>query len=167
MPKARKNIAANTAAGTQNGATTLAPRKSSNDQSYEKYKPSEIKMPNRPPSTPRSRTWNQCALTLTIETAPNDWKYMLRAFSTFNDSNMSGAPSVPRDANTTAMPVLHTAEPPSAIKMVARPPQRSVSGPLSRKAKPYTNKPMASISLNSRRESTPALSNSPAMPDRL
>jgi len=33
-------------------------------------------MPEKPP---RSRTWNQCALTFTIETAPKLWKYMLTA----------------------------------------------------------------------------------------
>ena len=35
-----------------------------------------MRIPKTPPSTPRSRTWNQEALTLTIDTAPNDWKYM-------------------------------------------------------------------------------------------
>jgi hypothetical protein len=32
-----------------------------------------------PPKVPRSRRWNHAALTLTIEIAPNDWKYMLTA----------------------------------------------------------------------------------------
>ncbi len=36
-------------------------------------------MPKMPPNVPRSRTWNHAVLTLTIETAPKLWKYMLSA----------------------------------------------------------------------------------------
>ena len=41
--------------------------------------PREIRMPKMAPKVPRSRTWNQEALTLTMATAPKLWKYMLRA----------------------------------------------------------------------------------------
>jgi hypothetical protein len=41
-----------------------------------KYRPSEIRIPKMPPNVPRSRRWNQAALTFTIETAPKLWKYM-------------------------------------------------------------------------------------------
>ena len=34
-----------------------------------------------PPNVPRSRRWNHAALTLTIDTAPKLWKYMLSANS--------------------------------------------------------------------------------------
>ena len=33
-------------------------------------------VPKMPPKTPRSRTWNQAAFTLTTESAPKLWKYM-------------------------------------------------------------------------------------------
>jgi hypothetical protein len=38
-----------------------------------------MRMPNTPPSWPRSFTWNQEAFTLTMETAPKLWKYMFTA----------------------------------------------------------------------------------------
>ena len=39
-------------------------------QSKAKYTPKEISVPKIAPNTPRSRTWNQFAFTLMIETAP-------------------------------------------------------------------------------------------------
>ena len=40
--------------------------------------PLAIMVPKIPEKPPRSETWNQWALTLTIETAPKLWKYMFR-----------------------------------------------------------------------------------------
>jgi len=48
-------------------------------QSKANSRPREMSTPKRAPKTPRSRMWNQLALTLTMETAPKLWKYMLRA----------------------------------------------------------------------------------------
>src|SRR3569833_2310658 len=45
-------------------------------QSFAGFRPSEIRTPKMPPNVPRSRRVNLDALTLTIDTAPNDWKYM-------------------------------------------------------------------------------------------
>ena len=44
--------------------------------SARKY-PLEIMMPKIPPNTPLSRTWNHAEFTLTTESAPKLWKYML------------------------------------------------------------------------------------------
>ena len=94
-------------------------------------------MPNSPPSTPRSRTWNHGAFTLTMLTAPKLWKYMLMPFRISSEWWMladSTPGATPR--NVSAMSTLAIAEPPVASSMVARPPKRSVSGPLMRKPRP-------------------------------
>ena len=37
-------------------------------------RPNRMSTPKMPAKVPRSRTWNHWALTLTIDSAPNDWK---------------------------------------------------------------------------------------------
>jgi hypothetical protein len=49
--------------------------------------PDAIIVPKIPEKPPRSRRWNQWALTLTMLTAPNDWKYMFTAYK--SDSTMT------------------------------------------------------------------------------
>ncbi len=86
-----------------------------------------------PPNVPRSRRWNHDALTFTIATAPKLWKYMFAANRIVN-AITDGWPSLV--ATTMPMPRLQIAAPPAAMRIVNRPPQTSVSGPLSRNARP-------------------------------
>ena len=41
-----------------------------------RMRPKRMRTPKMPEKPPRSRTWNQCALTFTMATAPKLWKYM-------------------------------------------------------------------------------------------
>ena len=42
-----------------------------------RMRPKRMSTPKMPAKVPRSRRWNHWALTLTIDRAPNDWKYPL------------------------------------------------------------------------------------------
>ncbi len=39
-----------------------------------RMRPSRMRTPKTPAKVPRSSTWNHCALTFTIDSAPKDWK---------------------------------------------------------------------------------------------
>src|SRR3569833_3359885 len=115
-------------------------------QSYARLWPSEIKNPKKPPNVPRSRRWNHDALTFTIDTAPNDWKYMftaLRTSSTVTDGTVWSFHI------TTPIARFATAAPAAASSIVNRPPSMSHCGPFTRNARPYVIAPTAAMSPNS------------------
>ena len=93
-----------------------------------------------PPNVPRSRRWNHDALTLTIDTAPKLWKYMFSA----NSSDRAPRPTARRRSPVAIMMPdeqrSSISAPPAAIRIVMRPPQRSVSGPLMRNERPYVER---------------------------
>jgi len=69
----RKKIAT-PAPGIQNAYCHGKPSRMSGTPWNASRSPRRISTPNTPENVPRSRTWNQWALILTIESAPNAWK---------------------------------------------------------------------------------------------
>ncbi len=84
-------------------------------------------------NVPRSRTWNQGAFTVTIETAPKLWKYMLRAKRTVKVEMIGmSQPSRVLPYRTSPIAKFTMSAPMTPINMVRRPPTLSVSGPFTR-----------------------------------
>ena len=89
--------------------------------------PSEIRMPKMAPKTPRSRTWNQGALTLTMATAPKLWKYMFTRVEHREDEHEVGgeelvarARGCSSDQVTSPMSRFATAAPAAPIRIEKR-----------------------------------------------
>jgi len=99
-------------------------------------------MPKIAPNTPRSRTWNQAALTLTMDTAPKLWKYMFSAYSAVSTRtkcwarNSKPGPLWSKEREASPMRRLASIVPAPPSRIERRPPKRSVRGPLSTKEKP-------------------------------
>ncbi len=99
--------------------------------------PAAMRMPKIVENVPRSRTWNQGAFTVTIATAPKDWKYMLSAKRAMKAQTIeTSQPQWTRPRRTTPMRTFAISAPRTPMSIPFRPPTRSMNGPFRRNEVP-------------------------------